>query len=254
MMRRREALKIDKMTEKKIPPVLLRYANEIEAEAQMLLEILQHAIPVVEAYLDAPLEGLVRFEVLPVGSQYQSGTNAAAGVMRYALKGKEARTPGLAGELSYQFAKILWYRGSSDQNYSAPPPRIPKWLLETVLSPLKFIWFDRDAWQRAFYKRVQLFEHRGFLSLEQLNHPEKLSENDLILAEAQYLLRAQSLSQRFPKWQSDISRKLSINFDLSAEKALEQVTSALLDVWEARFKEDASRWLEYSKQLKQSSG
>ena len=151
-----DTLKIDQVGEYRSESIITRYPNTLETEAGLLHDVLVHVIPVVESYIDAPLEGTVHLEVVEPGRG--SGTNPATGVIRYSLKGDETRSVRLAGEMSYQLGKVLWYRGSSDANYTGHTlksgttsgnsrilPRISPWLLQTVLMPLKFIWYDTNA-------------------------------------------------------------------------------------------------------------
>ncbi len=253
-MKSLDPLKIDQMGEKRTESIITRYPNEYETEAGLLHDVLVHVIPVVESYIDAPLEGTVHLEVVEAGRG--SGTNPATGVIRYSLKGDETRSVRLAGEMSYQLGKILWYRGSSDANYTGgssetertrTTPRISPWLLQTVLMPLKYIWYDRNAWQAAFYKRISLFSNRSLFDIDKLNLIDRLSEDERTLADAQCLLHAQSFSQRFPKWQSDMSRMLSIDFDLSGDAALEHLTETPIEAWETRFHSDVIKWIEHQK-------
>ncbi len=250
-----EPLKIDQLGERRTDRITTRFPKNLETEAGLLHDVLVHVIPVVESYIDAPLEGTVNLEVVEPGRG--SGTNPVTGVIRYSLKGDETRSVRLAGELSYQLGKILWYRGSSDANYTSSlldtgaetslSPRTSPWLLHTALAPLKFIWYDKNAWQTAFYKRIHLFSNRSLYSVEQLNLIDRLSEEERTLAEAQCLLHAQSFSQRFPKWQSDVSRMLSIDFGLSGDSALERLTETPIEAWENRFRSDVTKWIEHQK-------
>lgn len=256
-MKNIDPLKIDQMGEKRTESIITRFPNELETEAGLLHDVLVHVIPVVESYIDAPLEGTVHLEVVEPGRG--SGTNPATGVIRYSLKGDETRSVRLAGEMSYQLGKILWYRGSSDANFSGTDSetgrsstRISPWLLQTILMPLKFIWYDRNAWQTAFYKRIGLFSNRSLFNTDQLNLIDRLSEDERTLAEAQCLLHAQSFSQRFPKWQSDMSRMLSIDFSLSGDTALELITETPIEAWETRFRSDVIKWIEHQKNTETS--
>lgn len=253
-MKNPDPLKIDQIGEHRSESIITRYPIALETQAGLLHDVLVHVVPVVESYIDAPLEGTVNLEVVEPGRG--SGTNPATGVIRYSLKGDETRSVRLAGEMSYQLGKILWYRGSSDANYtnnmpqaenSRILPRISPWLLQTILMPLKFIWYDTNSWQTAFYKRIQLFSNRSLYSIDQLNLIDRLSEDERTLADAQCLLHAQSFSQRFPKWQSDMSRMLSIDFSLSGDAALERITETPIEAWETRFRSDVIKWIEHQK-------
>ena len=241
MSKRHETLSSEKPNEKQVGAITLQFPKELAESASLILNILLDIIPVVESSLETPLEGKIHLKVLSKG--HGISTDPAAGVIRYTLSGNEVRSPNLAGQLSYELGKILWYRGSSDINYTGNLPRTPIWLQETILLHLKHIWLDRSEWLELFRRNLELCKTYNLLSTKTLNKIHNLSLETKQLAEAQCLLRGNSITQRFPKWYSHLSRMLSIDFDLRGEKGLEVLTSTNLEAWEELFLTDIEVWL-----------
>ncbi len=240
MSKRQETLRSDKTNEKQVGAINLQFPKELAEPASLILNVLLDIIPVVESSLETPLEGKINLKILSKG--HGISTDPAAGVIRYVPSGNEARSPSLAGQLSYELGKIIWYRGSSDMHYTGNSPRTPIWLQEALLLQLKYIWLDRAEWLKLFRKNLDLCQTQKLLNTKALNKIHNLSPQNKQLAEAQCLLRGNSISQRFPKWHSHLSRMLSIDFDLNGEKGLEVLTSINLEVWEEFFLADIKAW------------
>ncbi len=239
MSKRRETLRSDKMSEKQVGAITLQFPKELAESASLILNVLLDIIPVAESYLEAPLEGKVYLEAL--SKDQEVSTDPTTGVIRYPLSGKEVRSPILAGQLSYQLGKILWYRASSYINYTGRQPRTPLWLEKAALIQLKYIWFDREEWLKFFRESLHLCQTHKLLSPKELNKTN-LNPKNSQLAHAQCLLRGYSITQRFPSWPSHLSRILSIDFDLSGEMGLEALTSINPKTWEELFLEDIKAW------------
>ena len=242
MSKRHETLRSEKMNEKQVGAITFQFPKEFAESASLVLNVLLDIIPVVESSLETPLEGKIHLKILSKGQGII--TDPAAGMIRYTALGNEARSPNFAGQLSYELGKIIWYRGSSDTNYTGSLPRTPVWLQEALLLQLKYIWLDRTEWLKLFRKNLELCQTQKLLNTKALNKIYHLNSQNKQLAEAQCLLRGNSISQRFPKWYSHLSRMLSIDFDLNGEKGLEVLTSIDLDVWEELFLTDIQAWLQ----------
>ena len=243
MSKRHEPLHSDKVSEKQVGVITLQFPKELAESASLILNVLLDIIPVAESYLEAPLEGKVYLEVL--SKDQNISTDPTAGTIRYPISGKEVRSPIIAGELSYQLGRILWYRGSSDANYTGKPPRTPPWLEKAALLQLKYLWFDREEWLKFFRESLHLCQTHKLLSTKDLNKAS-LNPQNTQLARAQCLLRGYSITQRFPNWYSQLSRVLSIDFDLSGEEGLEALTSTNIQAWEELFLTDIKAWSQVS--------
>ena len=241
MSTKRERLGSRKLSERQVGPITLQFPKELTESASLILNVLLDVIPITESYLETPLEGKV---LLKVSAKNQAlKTDPHAGVIYYTTTGDETRSQILAGKLSYQLGKILWYRGSSDANYTGVSPRTPLWLQEAAILQLKYIWFDREEWLKVFKANLELCQTQKLLSLKELN---KVASNpnakNKQLAEAQGLLKGHSITQRFPKWHSRLSRMLSIDFDLRGEEGLEILTATSVEAWEEIFLADINAW------------
>lgn len=230
------------MKKKQVGAITLYFPKELAESASLVLNVFLDIIPVVESYFETSLEGSIHLEIST--KTYKKPTKPSEGIIRYALiNNPEVRSPVLAGQLCYELGKILWYRGSSDFNYTGLPPRTPLWLQEAALLPLKYLWLEQEKWLQIFRENLRLCQSTTLLNIKQLNKTPNLSIKDKSLAEAQCLLRGYSIDQRYPKWCSQLSRILSIDFNLNGEAGLIRITNTDLKTWEETFLTDLNLWL-----------
>ncbi len=234
-------LKLEQISEKTIGQLIVRYPLALEAQADKAAEVMLALIPVVESYLAADLTGPIRLELL--AEARASGANPVTGTVRHAITGFAERSPRSAGLLSYQLGRILWYRASAERDYLGEQPRYPDWLLEAALLPLLYIWFDREAWLDFLGAQITLFKFRSPLASDKLNDLSRLSAKERSLANAQCVLRGQSLARRQSEWWRGLCSLLAAAPQLDALVGLEQLSGASLKTWEDRFAQDLAAWV-----------
>lgn len=227
------ALKYQGVAEKADAPFVVRYPKGHDAEAEAAIAVVQAALPVVERYLRAKLEGQVRLELF--AEPRVSGVNPAAGLMRHGLGEFVERSPRLAGVMSYQLGHILWYRVSREAEYRGQAPRVPEWLVEAALLPLLHSWASREAWLAHLTAQIK--------RLAGVPHELALAPQDDPRAAAASLLRGQSLSRRHPLWHAELLALLAADPALDGLSALHQLTGQSPQSWERRFTEDLQGWL-----------
>lgn len=235
----RRPLRIDSVTEDRRSGVQLRYPRGEQERAEAAAGLVDVLRPVVERYLGAPWEGVVRLELL--AEARASGANPVTGTLRHALRGFEERSPRAAGELSYELGRIHFYRSSREEAFPGAGPRHPDWLLEAALLPLRYIWDDRDRWVEALSEQVALFRWRKPLPEPLLRDMGRLGPRQRVVASAQCLLRGQTLALHHPDWVRAWRARLAQDVSLDGERALQLVTGTTLPVWEQRFEEDLER-------------
>jgi hypothetical protein len=233
-------LKADRVAELDDGDVVVRYPAAREADARAALEVLRAVWPVVERYLDAAWEGRLRLDLLDEARV--GGANAAAGIVRHALRGFEARSPATAGVISYQLGHVLWYAATAEASYRGPMPRSPDWLQDAVLLPLTHVWSPREAWLDHVAAHVRRFARAAPLPERALEDRASLRPRDRALASSQSLLRGQSLLQRRPDWVTDLRRHLAAHPETDGVGALEAITGEERSWWLARFDEDLRAW------------
>lgn len=228
-------LKFERVGERVVDEIVLRYPLGREAEAEAAAATLQVLVPVVERYLGAPLEGRVRLDLLEEARA--SGANPAVGVVRHALRGFSQRSPRAAGLLSYQLGRILWYRASGEAAHPGPEPRLPDWLLEAALLPLMHVWGDHESWLDYLAEGVRLLTGSRTLEEARLADMSGLEPQARRVALAQALLRGQVLQRLRPDWVRELRARLHDDPALTGEAALERLTGESSAALRARFEE-----------------
>jgi hypothetical protein len=233
-------LKADGVSEFDDGDVVVRYPVTRSHDARAALEVLRAVWPVVERYLDATWQGRLRLDLLDEARM--GGANAAAGIVRHALRGFEARSPATAGVLSYQLGHVLWYAATAEAIYRGPTPRCPDWLQGAVLLPLTHVWSPREVWLDHVASHVRRFTRAAPLPEAALEDHAVLRPRDRALATSQSLLRGQSLLQRHPTWVVDLRRHLEAHPQTTGLAGLEAVTGHDGAWWRARFDDDLRAW------------
>jgi hypothetical protein len=233
-------LKADRVSELDAGDIVVRYPVARAAEAQAALEVVRAVWPVVERYLGASWQGRLRLDLLEEARA--SGANPAAGIVRHALRGFEARSPATAGVISYQLGHVLWYAASGEAAYQGPPPRSPDWLVEAALLPLTHVWKEREAWLDHVAAHVRRVVRGPGLDERELADHARLSPKRQALAVSLSLLRGQSLLRRHPTWVVDLERALAADPIVAGTEALERVTGQALAWWLERFAEDLGEY------------